>query len=150
MSSMAIKSLALALVLAAGSAGAGLKATPSDADAKAPNEAVVPMTGLPRHQSLISAYYKAKVYDESHYKVGEIKDMLVDRNGRINAVLLSVGGFLGGGEKDVAVPFDSIKINERDGRSWFSLNVTKQTLRSAPAYIYDHRSAEWEPRLAKD
>jgi hypothetical protein len=147
---MPIKSLALALVLATGSAGAGLAATPSDAGAKAPNEAVVPMTSLPRHQSLISAYYKAKVYDGSHYKVGEIKDMLVDRNGRINAVLLSVGGFLGVIEKDVAVPIDSIKNNEGDGKSWLSLNVTKQALRSAPAYIYDPRTAQWEPRLAKD
>ena len=147
---MPSKSLAHALALAAALAGAGFAATPPDRDARAPREIVVPMTSLPRHQSLVSAYLKAKVYDESNYKVGEIQDMLVDRNGSINAVLLSVGGFIGMGEKDVALPLDSLKMNERDGRSWLSINVTKQVLRNAPAYVHDRRTGRWEPRLAKD
>ena len=147
---MSAKSLAHALALATGLTGAGFAATPADTNAKAPADAVVPMTSLPRHQSLISSYLKAKVYDEGNYKVGEIKDMLVDRNGRINAVLLSVGGFLGVGEKDVALPLDSLKLNEREGRYWLSVDVTKQALRGAPAFVYDQRTAQWEPRLAKD
>ncbi len=84
---MSIKTLILALALASGLAGAGFAKTTSDADP--PTTAVAPMTNLPSDQSLISGYYKAKVYDQGHYKVGEIKDMLFDQNGTITAVLLS-------------------------------------------------------------
>ncbi len=71
------------------------------------------MTNLPSDQSLISGYYKAKVYDQGHYKVGEIKEMLFDQNGTITAVLLSVEGVPGVGERDVAVPLDSIRVIQR-------------------------------------
>ena len=138
--------IALAVALASGLAGAGLAGTASDTDRAAPPAAVAPMTNLPGKQSLISSYYKAKVYDEGHYKVGEIKDMLFDQNGTITAVLLSVGGFLGTGEKDVAVPLDSIKVSQRNGKSWLSVHVTKEALRDAPAYVYDFRTAQWQPK----
>jgi len=143
---MSIKTLILALALASRLAGAGFATTASDADPPAPTAAVAPMTNLPSDQSLISGYYKAKVYDQGHYKVGEIKDMLFDQNGRIIAVLLSVGSLLGIGEKDVAVPLDSIKVIQRNGKRWFAVNVTKQALKDAPAYVYDHRTAQWQPR----
>lgn len=143
-------SLALAFALAIGSAGAVFGSTAAEMERDAPAGAARPLTSLPPHQTLISAFYKAKVYDEANYRIGEVKDMLVDRNGKINAVLLSVGVFLGVAEKDIAVPLDSIKVNRRDGRSWLSLNLAKQALRSAPAYVFDSRTAEWEPRLARD
>jgi sporulation protein YlmC with PRC-barrel domain len=147
---MSIKTLALALALASGLAGAGLAGSASETDAPAPTAVLAPITNLPSDQSLISGFYKAKVYDQGHYKVGEIKDMLFDQNGTITAVLLSVGGFLGIGEKDVAVPLDSIKVIQRNGRRWLSVNVTKQDLRDAPAYVYDHRTAQWQPNRAEE
>lgn len=141
---MSIKTLILALALASGLAGAGFAKTTSDADP--PTTAVAPMTNLPSDQSLISGYYKAKVYDQGHYKVGEIKDMLFDQNGTITAVLLSVEGVPGVGERDVAVPLDSIKVIQRNGKRWLAVNVTKQALKDAPAYVYDHRRAQRQPR----
>ena len=45
--------------------------------------------------------------------IGEIKDLLVDNSGKIEGVVLGVGGFLGLGEHHVAVPFEQIKfVNE--------------------------------------
>jgi hypothetical protein len=38
--------------------------------------------------------------------LGEIMDVLVDRDGKVTALIIGVGGFLGLGEKDVAVPFN--------------------------------------------
>jgi sporulation protein YlmC with PRC-barrel domain len=46
-------------------------------------------------------------------KIGDIKELLVDNSGKIQAVVIGVGGFLGMGEHDVAVPFEQIKfVNE--------------------------------------
>lgn len=44
-------------------------------------------------------------------RVGEIEDVLVDRTGRIAAVVIGVGGFLGIGTKSVAVPFEALLLN---------------------------------------
>jgi hypothetical protein len=45
------------------------------------------------------------VYGPDNQKVGDIDELLVDRDGKIQAVVIGVGGFLGIGQKDVAIPY---------------------------------------------
>lgn len=53
------------------------------------------------------------VYNNNDEKIGDISELIVDSSGKIQAVIVGVGGFLGIGERDVAVPFDQIKfVNE--------------------------------------
>jgi hypothetical protein len=47
-------------------------------------------------------------------KVGDINEVLLDRNGNVQAVVIGVGGFLGLGEKDVAIPFNMIEWRSAD------------------------------------
>ncbi|TFZ58187.1 PRC-barrel domain containing protein [Methylorubrum sp. Q1] len=54
------------------------------------------------------------VVGADHVRVGKIEDVLVDGTGRIQAVVIGVGGFLGVGEKYVAVPFDQLAWNFED------------------------------------
>src|SRR5215216_4893188 len=42
-------------------------------------------------------------------KIGDVREVLVNRNGAAEAVVIGVGGFLGIGEKDVAVPFKALE-----------------------------------------
>jgi len=49
-------------------------------------------------------------------KIGKIEEVLVDHNGSAQAIVISVGGFLGIGAKDVAVPFKSMQWRT-EGRS---------------------------------
>ena len=51
------------------------------------------------------------VYNDKNESVGSINDMLTDKNGKIVAVVIGVGGFLGVGEHLVAVPFDKVKFS---------------------------------------
>src|SRR5262245_34909687 len=51
------------------------------------------------------------VYNEKNESVGSINDMLTDKNGKIVAVVIGVGGFLGVGEHLVAVPFEKVKFS---------------------------------------
>ena len=61
---------------------------------------------MSRHRDLtVTDWYKQDIYDRSEAKIGDVKDVLVGPNGQINAVIVGVGGFLGAGEKDVAVNF---------------------------------------------
>jgi hypothetical protein len=50
------------------------------------------------------------VYNQNNEKIGDISELLVDSSGKIQAVVVGVGGFLGIGERDVAIPFDQIKL----------------------------------------
>lgn len=50
------------------------------------------------------------VYNDTNEKLGSISDLLFDKNGKINAAVIGVGGFLGVGERLVAVSFDKIKF----------------------------------------
>src|SRR4051794_25352709 len=49
------------------------------------------------------------VYGTDNAKIGDIREVLLNRNGAAEAVVIGVGGFLGIGEKDVAVPFSAVE-----------------------------------------
>jgi sporulation protein YlmC with PRC-barrel domain len=101
------------------------------------------MTTLPQHQTAVSNWYDQNVYDQQDNKLGEIKDMLLDREGRVQAVIVSVGGFLGIGEKDVAVPFDAVNTAQRENKWWLTMNVNKDQLRTAPGFRFDRNRQAW-------
>jgi sporulation protein YlmC with PRC-barrel domain len=50
------------------------------------------------------------IYNQNNEKIGDISELLVDSSGKIQAVVVGVGGFLGIGERDVAIPFDQIRL----------------------------------------
>lgn len=51
------------------------------------------------------------VYNEANESLGSINDLLTDKEGNIKAVVIGVGGFLGVGERLIAVPYDKIKFS---------------------------------------
>ena len=66
-------------------------------------------------------------------ELGEVDDLIMSRNGKIKKVILSVGGFLGVGDRLVAVPFKSLQIGEKGDIVY---NVTKQQLENHPVFSY--------------
>ncbi|MFG1299410.1 PRC-barrel domain-containing protein [Xanthobacter sp. V3C-3] len=74
--------------------------------------------------------------------LGEINDLVVDRSGTVMGALIGVGGFLGMGEKDVAVPFQAVEITRgTDGKERLVLRKTKDELKAAPAFTKYERPA---------
>ena len=63
------------------------------------------MSSVPQTSRTVTDWYKQNVYDRNDNKIGEIMDVLVEPSGEVNAAIVGVGGFLGAGEKDVAVKF---------------------------------------------
>lgn len=75
--------------------------------------------------------------------VGEVNDVVLDWDGSVKAVVLGVGGFLGIGEKDVAIEMASLqRVREsNDSSDWFLVvNSSKDMLTSAPAYVRNAKS----------
>jgi hypothetical protein len=87
-------------------------------------------------QQLASAWIGKSVYNTSDENLGDINDMLIGANGQIEGVVLGVGGFLGLGQKNVAVPFDAVTANtDADGRVKLTANLTKDQLDAAPDFM---------------
>jgi sporulation protein YlmC with PRC-barrel domain len=101
------------------------------------------MTTMPGDAVTVTDWYKQDVYDPSNNKIGEIEDVLIDKSGKISAVIISVGGFLGMDTKDVAAPFSAIHATMKDNKWWLTMNTTKDALKSAPGYKYDKNSTMW-------
>jgi hypothetical protein len=112
--------------------------------AMAQNEVKI-MTSLPVDAMTVTIFYKQNVYDPGDNKIGEIADLLVEPDGKIPAVMVSVGGFLGIGEKDVAVPFNAVRITKKENKTYLVLNATKDALKSAPGFKYDRERTTWVP-----
>ncbi|MFZ1101523.1 MAG: DUF937 domain-containing protein [Hyphomicrobiaceae bacterium] len=87
----------------------------------------------------VGVYYQQDIYNKAGEKVGSVKDLLVGPDGRIHAAVLSVGSFLGIGERNVAVPLQSIEVDRRPDGTRITIDVAKETLQGAPAF--EHSSA---------
>jgi hypothetical protein len=82
----------------------------------------------------------ASVYGPENASIGEISDVLVTSDGKIQAVVVGVGGFLGVGEKDVALPFEALNITrEPDSSSIDKITVSysKDQLKNAPSFAFN-------------
>ncbi|MEZ5827324.1 MAG: PRC-barrel domain-containing protein [Hyphomicrobiales bacterium] len=100
---------------------------------------------VPKNATTVTTYYNEDVYDPKDNKIGDVNDLLLDKKGRIQAVIVGVGGFLGVGEKDVAVPFEALKVAEKNGDTYLVMNATKATLEKAPGYVYNEETRQWVP-----
>lgn len=67
------------------------------------------------------------VYNDKNESIGSINDLLTDKSGKIVAVVIGVGGFLGVGEHLVAVPFDKVKFSDQPVAYTSASNGTKST-----------------------
>lgn len=76
------------------------------------------------------------VYNNENESIGEIKDIALDHN-KISGVVVSVGGFLGMGEKYVLVDPASIALQNDNGTWKARINSTKESLQSAPKFTYN-------------
>lgn len=76
-----------------------------------------------------------KVMNMEGETVGDINEIVLDGAGKATAAVIGVGGFLGLGEHEVAVNFDSLKVSrDNSGKAIVTLNVTKDSLKTAPQW----------------
>jgi len=68
------------------------------------------MTQMQANQMMASDLIGTRVVSSNNESIGDINDVIVDRNGQVMAAVVGVGGFLGIGEKDVAVPFNTLEF----------------------------------------
>jgi sporulation protein YlmC with PRC-barrel domain len=87
------------------------------------------------------------VYNLQGEDLGDVKEIMLDmHSGKVAYAVLSFGGFLGMGEKLFAVPWAALKLDT--GNKRFTLDVSKERLKSAPGFDKDSwpdmADPEWE------
>jgi sporulation protein YlmC with PRC-barrel domain len=85
-------------------------------------------------------YIGQPVVNASGEKIGDVNDLLFDRSGKISTVVIGVGGFLGMGEKNVAMGFESLTYTDKDGARVITIPLTKEALLAAPTFVYTEKT----------
>lgn len=114
-----------------------------------PSAAAAPVsaTGQWRSSKLIGV----NVYNEQNEKIGDVNDIILDSAGKVDGVIVGVGGFLGMGEHYVMITMDKIKFSNEAGKTttgstssgskqWYPdrgvVNANKDQLKAMPEFKY--------------
>lgn len=83
-----------------------------------------------------NTYIGQSVYNANNESIGSINDLIMKKDGGMVAAIVGVGGFLGIGEKNVAVPMDKITVaqNTQDGSVKLTTTETAESLKAAPEF----------------
>jgi sporulation protein YlmC with PRC-barrel domain len=122
----------------------------STANAQSPSTApVVRESAAPATMNFKSAWRSSKliglnVYNRGDEKLGDINEILFDKEGKVMAVVIGVGGFLGMGEHDIAVSMDKLKFVEEPHKSK-SAKANEKTTTGTTAAAKRDAANDWTP-----
>lgn len=122
---------ALATLLATGAYAQEAQDSTTPAQPADQSQQVQPAQVSPAEGHLATKLIGEAVYNgtgNEAEKVGEVNDMVVSDAGNVDAIVVGVGGFLGIGEKNVAIKFDEVKWSEGEGDRWLIINASKEQL----------------------
>ena len=94
------------------------------------------LTEQAQDQISANTYIGQAVYNSADESIGNIADLIVKKEGGVDAAVIGVGGFLGIGEKWVAVPFENITVNQvpESGEVKLTTTETAESLEAAPEF----------------
>ncbi|QFY59208.1 PRC-barrel domain containing protein [Rhizobium grahamii] len=83
-----------------------------------------------------NTYIGQSVYNGQNESIGSVNDLIMKKDGGLVAAVIGVGGFLGIGEKNVAVPMDKVTVaqNTQDGSVKLTTSETAESLKAAPEF----------------
>ena len=100
------------------------------ASAANPAPASTVTTTAPRAQSNLwrsSKLIGLNVYNDKNEKLGDINEILLDKSGKVEGVVIGVGGFLGMGEHDIKVDMSKLKFVNEPARTASTTTTTTTT-----------------------
>lgn len=79
----------------------------------------------------------AEIKSNDDEDVGSVTDLIIDQDGKVAALVVGVGGFLGMAEKDVAIGWDEVTVSsdsEESDELELRINMTRDDLEAAPSF----------------
>jgi hypothetical protein len=146
-----VSAAALALALAFTAAAAQQQAPPQQSKPEAPK---APITGQivtqPDDTILARDFIGETVLAPDNARIGKISDLVLSKDGKtVHGFVIGVGGFLGIGERSVALKMDQLKIAPQpDGTVKLTSDIKKEDVANAPAFK-SRKDIEAEKRAAE-
>lgn len=145
---------AVAVLLATG--GAYAQDTTQQAPAQAPTEVqpadpAAPSATVKADGQIATNIIGETVYDgtgDDAQNIGNVNDIIIGKDGKAEAVVIGVGGFLGIGEKNVAWKYSDMDWAEKNGDRWIVIAATKEELEALPTF--DRKAYDPAPSTASD
>jgi hypothetical protein len=111
---------------------AGLMAGPSAGEEqKSSQTTAVTVIGSRQAEGILGRQVRSRTNEN----IGRIVDVIVDHTGRTRAAVIDFGGFLGIGNRKIAVDWDALSfIPDLEGRDVVTLELTRDQIKSAPLY----------------
>jgi sporulation protein YlmC with PRC-barrel domain len=96
---------------------------------------------VPENNDLSSKVVGLDIYNNDNKDIGKVQDIALTPDGRTTAYIVSVGGFLGMGERYVAVSPTAVSVTYSDtDKKWHAkMNATADQLKAAPEFKYTGR-----------
>jgi sporulation protein YlmC with PRC-barrel domain len=101
------------------------------------------VTTTPANTMMLSDLMDLKVRSATDENVGEIEDVILDGDGKVSRVVVSVGGFLGMGEHHVALAWNELRFDP--ARKVAIVSMDKEQLKAAPEFTARRTTAPVTP-----
>lgn len=138
-----LKHIVLAACLTCGAAAA--YAQPQQA-ASPPPSATVDSKMAPSATADTRKLIGRNIQNAEGETIGEIKSIYINKDGKVDSVMVSVGGFLGVGDREVRIAWSDLKITDNGEK--VMVNMTKDELKAKPEYKYKNES--WRGQVFTD
>jgi len=134
--------------------GSAIACSPALAQTAAPaDRSPAATSGAAANKLMLKGNWRASklmgldVYNENNEKLGDVNEIILDKSGKVTAVVIGVGGFLGMGEHDIAVSMDKLKFVEEPARTATTTTSTKETTgtANAPTTSRSTNASDWSP-----
>ena len=76
----------------------------------------------------------ADVTNTANERVGSVNELLIDKSGQVQGLVVSVGGFLGVGDRKVVLPWNDMTISQNGNQVVAVASATKEQLKAMPEY----------------
>lgn len=84
--------------------------------------------------TMMAATLGSKAVFSGDEQIGDVEGVILSHDGRIVALVVGLGGFLGLAEKPVAIRYERLDVRETEEDFEFVTDLTRETLMDAPAY----------------
>jgi len=153
-----LRAIVLATFLTVGAMSAYAQTAPTQPAPRSPDAAAPAATPADRTVSTgdfnakgdmaASALIGTKVRNAGKESIGKVNEIYLDKDGKVTDVVISVGGFLGVGSKDVAVKWSDLTFGQEDSSVVLTTSLTKDALMALPDYTKSERRKPAPPETA--
>ena len=111
------------------------------ASSQPPAATATPVPAVTKTQGNLWRASKLKglnVYNEQNEKLGDITEILIDKSGKVDGIVIGVGGFLGMGQHDIKVEMSKLKFVDEPVKTSSTSTTTTTTSSSSKKWYPDH------------